>query len=315
LLILPARGSVVIETEEQRISVHEGGGCLVLPGEFRITEIPDRAGRYAATLIFFNDEAIGNSVGDDRGIEGIVALVKPIFSRICPQKGLYEGLSAVMGGLHLCYPHDLDKILLICANQAGEGVLTSLKNGFFRKKRAMNIWLESKILTGKSARELAKLYHGGRRMFYQDFRVYQNMTPQQWVRRRRMELAAVWARHGGSSLDLIAKALGYLDLKRFRSDYIVEHCHAPEREVRLHDAPALSDSVLGVLFATVLEFRCIHDARGRRRPSLPACATIKYAAAAEKETGHTEKFHFPPKNDLELRVRRIACLAFITAVR
>jgi len=246
LLLLPARGSVVIETEEQRIPVHEGGGCFVLPGEFRITEIPDRAGRYGATLIFFNDEAIGKSVGDDRGIEGLVALVKPIFSRVCPQKSLYEGLSAVMTGLHLHFPHDLEKILLICANQAGEGVLTFLKNGFFRTKRAMNIWLESKVLTRKSALELAKLYPGGRRMFYQDFRVYQNMTPQQWVRRRRMELAAVWARHGGSSFDSIAKALGYSDLKRFRSDYIVEHRHAPEREVRLHDAPALSDSVLGV---------------------------------------------------------------------
>jgi hypothetical protein len=79
LLILPARGSVVIETTEQRIPVYQGGGCFVLPGEFRITEIPDRVGRYGATLIFFNDEAIGKSVGDDRGIEGLVALVKPIF--------------------------------------------------------------------------------------------------------------------------------------------------------------------------------------------------------------------------------------------
>ena len=246
LLILPARGSVVIGTQEQRIPVHEGGGCFVLPGEFCITDIPDRAGRYAATLIFFNDEAIGKSVGDDRGIEGLVALVKPIFSRVCPQKSLYEGLSAVMAGLRLRFPHDLEKILLICANQAGEGVLTFLKNGFFKRKTEMNIWLESKVLTGKSASELAKLYPGGSRMFYRNFRIHQSMTPRQWLRRRRLELGAVWLRHGGNSLDSIAKTLGYPDLKRFRSDYVVEHRRAPEREERLRDAPSLSDAVLGV---------------------------------------------------------------------
>jgi AraC-like DNA-binding protein len=151
-----------------------------------------------------------------------------------------------MTGLHLRFPHDLEKILLICANQAGEGVLTFLKNGFFKRKTEMNVWLESKVLTGKSASELAKLYPGGSRMFYRNFRIYQSMTPRQWLRRRRLELGAVWLRHGGSSIDAIAKALGYPDLKRFRSDYITEHRYAPEREERLRDAPSLSDAILGV---------------------------------------------------------------------
>jgi len=125
-------------------------------------------------------------------------------------------------------------------------MLTFLKNGYFGQKAALNRWLEGQVLSGKSAWELAKLYPSGRRMFYVDFQIYQNLTAAQWLRRRRMELAAVWIRHGNSSLVAISKALGYAEKNRFRHDYITEHLHAPEREERLCDAPTLSDDLLWV---------------------------------------------------------------------
>jgi len=96
LFLLALTGGVVFECEGQRVAVNEGGACFACPGEFILSEIPDRVGRFRSHLIFFNRAMVKQVVKRDAYLSTIVSE---------PRERLFWGVFPLKGRSteHLCH--------------------------------------------------------------------------------------------------------------------------------------------------------------------------------------------------------------------
>lgn len=279
LLIVVTTGTVVVERPWQRQAVNTGGACWLLPGDYKLSEVPDVAGRFKSDLVFFDDRAIGRSIGSEEKLESFCRIPSQSMYSIYPQPQLGSVLLNAASACGILFPNELRKSLVFAANSGGSAMFMFLGHGYYARKTALNLWLEYHVISKKSANELAGLYPAGRRRFFSDFATYQALNPAQWLRKRRMELAATWIKHGTAPIELIAKAAGYDDEQRFRRDYIYERGHDPRREERLQDAHILSGKTLQdcimpfwyvAPFSLWEELRRIHDNSDMEIPKFTA---------------------------------------------
>ncbi len=244
LLLVVTVGSVVVERPWQRVPVNAGGACWLLPGEYKLSEVPDCAGRFNSKLVFFTDQALARSIAGQKRLEALCRIPNEFVHGIYPQSRLGSVLTEVAPVCGIQFPHDLRKTLIFACNTGGSAMFTFLGHGFFAKKTALDLWMEDHVISKKSANDLADFYPAGRRKFYSDFSTYEKLSPHQWLRRRRMQLAATWIKHGTAPIEQIAGAVGYEDYQRYRRDYIYERQRDPRREERLHDAHILCGKAL-----------------------------------------------------------------------
>jgi AraC-like DNA-binding protein len=240
LLILVSRGSMIVERGMQRVVIEEGTAALMLPGNLHLTEIPDRVGRVANRSIFFNDRTIRTSLGKHRRAEELATLVYPAHREIYPIRNRWTLRHASEAVFHAGFPAAFSELLCTCS----AAPFTFLKHGFYHHAKTLNLWAESQVLSGFSAEQLPDIYPGGRRQFLSHWATYQTLSPRRWLQRRKMELAAMWLRHGEAAVEPIRKALGYECPVKFAEDYAAERGIAPEAEPRMVDGRRLSASVL-----------------------------------------------------------------------
>ena len=244
LFVVVTHGSVVVQSGQQRTQIKEGGGCLVLPGDLVVTEVPDRVGRIRNSWTFFNDRAIGDCLKKAPVVEKLAAIVFPACHGVYP---VHNNACLKMWSARIQKPVFAEgfrigfrQFLATCSSIAS----MFLRNGFFSRKRALNLWLESQLLSGVEHNQLPAAYPGGRRRFQCAWATYQTLSPDAWIRRRRMQLASVWIRHGDTPIESIRQALGYKCPDRFASDYFAERRIKAEAEQRAGDGRQLPASAL-----------------------------------------------------------------------
>jgi AraC-like DNA-binding protein len=314
LLLVVALGTLVVERRWQRVAVNEGGACWLLPGEFKLSEVPDVAGRFSGKLVFFNDQALARSIGGQDRLESLCRIPNMSMHKIYPQPRLG---SVLLEAAHACgieFPGELRKALIFAANSGGSAMFMFLEHGFFAKKTALNLWMEDHVISKKSANDLANVYPAGRRKFFSDFSVYETLSPGQWLRKRRMQLASTWIKHGAAPIELIPKAAGYDDVQRYRRDYIYERGHDPRREERLRDAhilcgKGLRDCIMPFWYVAPFslwdELQRLHDNSDMEIPKFTAAQRRRalrhlYVDGRKKTDGRQPMPAVPPVQEAEV---------------
>ncbi|MDR3405873.1 MAG: hypothetical protein P4L99_25535 [Chthoniobacter sp.] len=303
LLVHVTCGSVVIERGRQRVDVDRGGACLVSPGELIVTEVPDRLGLIVNSWTFFSDRVIGKVLKPIQGLENWVAMVRPLHQGLYPfasrdtkfwasqahRPAFADGFKPAFRQLvHTCTP----------------SVFMFLVATFYSRARELNIWLETLLLSGLTTEQLQDAYPGGRRLFHLHWATYQSLSLKTWLRRRKMQLAAVWICHGDAGLVAIRSALGYTSASSFSADYEREQGIAPKAETRLEDGRKLP---LSDLQCKLRPFWHQDEAEARQRLGPPnqksEAGSIESATVQTKSCGGsvTEKLVAgvspPPENE------------------
>jgi AraC-like DNA-binding protein len=240
-LFLVTCGSVVIERGGQRLTVDLGAGCLVLPGDLRVSEIPDGVGRFIYHVIFFHDAIIKFALSKFPHADALAATMRPAFVELYPMKSassLRWLCSLVAGGRPI--PDGIIGVLRLLLFEMFIPAYLFLHHGYFAQRQGLCLWMEEHIVSASGLPEIAAMYLGGPRRFYTKYKVYQDVSPARWLRRRRMELAAGWLKHGVRPPADIRKALGYLDDATFRRDYRLERGVSVNEGGSLRDGPGLS---------------------------------------------------------------------------
>lgn len=288
LLVLVSRGSVVIERCEQRLSVDEGGSALVLPGEFRLTEIPDRVGRAASRIVFFNDRTIAAGLARLGNAETLATAVAPAFHGLYPLNNRWTQQHSVGLVFPAGFPAGFNQLV----NTVSSAVFMFLRDSFFNRARALDLWMETQVLTGVDALQLPQIYPAGARRFYSDWKTYERISPGAWLRRRKMELASVWIRHGDAELERIRQSLGYVCQEKFTAEYAAKHGIAPESEKRAGDGRQLAGPVLR---QKLRPFWHVDETEARRKLVLPRDRNELNASFGGPATPE----YLPPENDRE----------------
>lgn len=165
LLIVMTTGTVVAERPGQRQAVNAGGACWLLSGDYKLSKVPDVAGRFNSKLVFFTDQALARSIAGQKRLEALCRIPNEFVHGIYPQSRLGSVLTEVAPVCGIQFPHDLRKTLIFACNTGGSAMFTFLGHGFFAKKTALDLWMEDHVISKKSANDLADFYPAGRRKF------------------------------------------------------------------------------------------------------------------------------------------------------
>jgi AraC-like DNA-binding protein len=240
LFVYVDQGSVVLRRGLQRVPVEAGFGAFVLPGHLSVDEVPDRVGRSASRWIYFDDRAVAKCLRGMPEVERLVAVGGFVHHQIYPLPPARYGIQYSSQGPDGSLFEILDGLL----RQKRAAIYEFLRDGFFARKLGLNLWMEGQILSGLTDQQMMGNYPGGPRRFLSVSKTYSSHAASAWWRRRKMELAAVWIRHGEETVDAVRLRLGYSDPSNFSAEYLLQHGTRPEHERRLRNSGRISGTAV-----------------------------------------------------------------------
>jgi len=234
LMALVTRGNLLIERPEGGRWVKEGDAVLVLPGQIKITEFPDYPGGSVDILyVLFSTRFIRDAFLNDETVDFFANQVYPAFSDI------YVLVNFVPRVMPMIQAKPPERAFATMMNYIVNGMFAVgfmfLKDAFFKPKRALDLFLERYVGDPQAEDSAASAYPGGLRALCRDCKVYTGMMPAAWLRKRRMQIARVWIRHGDMPIEHIAAVLGYRTRSNFRDDYWEAHRRDHDSEERRYD--------------------------------------------------------------------------------
>lgn len=220
VLVLAMRGEVVVEAFGRTILMRPGDALLLGDCEARITEVSQGAsGCVEICYFFFDSRVVGREVGTSSGVESLAwrnSAPDSYFQSVgdvVPQM-----MSRVRVG-QLVFPRDLSRILRIFVNfYVPASFFSILRRTYFQPRARLSAFVERHVLGYSTIERIARDFPEGRAEFFKQFAKYHVQTPEDWLRRRRMELAQVWLGYGDVKVDDVASVLGYKKRADFRRD-------------------------------------------------------------------------------------------------
>lgn len=138
LLVIGLQGSVVIERGDYRLPINEGGACIVSPGDFFISEIPDRVGRFQSCMLFFNRAAVKQVLKRHRNLAALAAYAATqpsIYKGAYPQNNLETQRFVLLMKKKSALPLGLADILLLLFLSGCASAMMFLRDGSYAGKQ------------------------------------------------------------------------------------------------------------------------------------------------------------------------------------
>ncbi len=219
LLVLAREGSVILDHGQHSVLLREGDAALIPPGEFAMTEIPPpKFSRGVTMFYFFNHRAVADVIRNREGLDEVAARISlptlPFYP--VPRLGDAFRVSAATGSFDAST--DLGAVFTALLAARPAMICTFLKHAVFVPRVRLCLFLEGQCLGKTDLRRIANLYPNGAAAFRRDCSNYLDQPVQQWLFRRRIELARHWLRYTDRHEDEVAAQLGYRSRRRFRGD-------------------------------------------------------------------------------------------------
>ena len=220
LLILAVRGEVVVEAFDSTVLMRPGDALMLGECEARISEAGSGVSGCAEVCYFlFDHRVVGREVGSSVEVESLCwidSAPDSYFQRV------REFVPHIMSCAHagqLVFPRDLSRILRILVNcHVPASFFSILRRTYFQPRAWLSAFVERYVLGNSTIERIARDYPLGRAEFFRQFAKYHIQSPEDWLRRRRMELARLWLGYGDVKLDDVASALGYKKKADFHRD-------------------------------------------------------------------------------------------------
>ena len=97
-------------------------------------------------------------------------------------------------------------------------VLNFLKHHYFAAHFKLCVWLERQCHGPVDVNAMAQRYSHGDRAFHRECLLYLDMPVDQWIFRRKIEIARTSLRHSQVPVDEVAARLGFKNIRVFRGD-------------------------------------------------------------------------------------------------
>ena len=217
LLVLVREGSVILDHGDIEQHLHEGDACLVAPGRFELTEVPKAGFTHSEIVYFhFNQHALAAVLAGRERLEELAARISLPEQSFYPIPGLAATLEAAGTVKPLGSMTDFRQIFACLLNNRPLMAGAFAKHACFVSRFKLCLFLEDHCHGKLDASAIATLYPMGVRAFRRDCANYLGMPVNQWLFRRRIELAQAWLRRSDRSEHEVAARLGYDDMRQFR---------------------------------------------------------------------------------------------------
>ena len=220
LLIVAARGGLILRRGAETQIVHEGEGCLVAPGLLAITEVPSTAVSSADVYyFFFDDRLVRRSLGGLAKVERMALAMAPAPTVLPRLPNFLAHLPPILAEGNFRFPNDFTRVLNVVLNHGWSGAWMFLKT-FFARRHALHLHLEKYVFPITSVEALMNAYSGGRRQFGRDYRAQYDVPVERWLTWRRLEVARLKIRYENSmTVEQVAAAAGYQNFQCFRHQF------------------------------------------------------------------------------------------------
>jgi AraC-like DNA-binding protein len=217
LLIVVNRGSVLLETDRELVLLRRGDVCVVPAGQYKITEVAAPSCRHGEIhYFFFNTAVLRDKLLPIPLAEQIALRAGPL----APEPGVMKAvLPVLMAGMRLRqqpFPRAFSVVLTFLINRLSSEMISFVAREFSIPRLRLNLYMEH-ALTADPLRA-GEDYPGGKNALIRDLRIFQGTTPDQWLRKRKMELARLWIAHAGATAETLARNFGYA-VSDFASDF------------------------------------------------------------------------------------------------
>lgn len=219
LIVLAREGSVILDRGQHSVLLREGDATLIPAGEFAMTEIPrPQYSRGVTWFYFFNERALADSIRRQEGLDEVAARISLPALPFYPVQRLGDALHAPVVTGSFDAPTDLGAVFTGLVAARPTMVCTFLKHVLFVPRVRLCLFLEGQCMGKIDLRRVAASYPDGAVAFRRDCANYLDLSVDQWLFRRRIELARHWLRYTDRGEDEVRAQLGYRDRCRFRGD-------------------------------------------------------------------------------------------------
>ncbi len=229
MIVLVHNGMIKVCRGNCGVVAETGDIVLLTPGIFELHAIPAlRGGIINVEYMKFPLSAVAKLVRDCGRIECLALRPEEDPGTFVLKRKLHHVLSTIAAS-----PMDLnpmERMLNSVINSGSPSVFPFLRSAYFNMRWAFQLMMESRTLRPTAVDLLAKTYARGRAAFFEDCKLYTGLTPLEWFRKRRMELADAWLHVAGNPVWEVAAALQYKGVGKFRREYRkYYHRHPEER--------------------------------------------------------------------------------------
>jgi AraC-like DNA-binding protein len=202
LLVVVRQGAAILERDGCETLLQEGDACLIPPSQFQMTEIPrPHVSRGEILLCFFTDRAIADLLAGKEGMDEAARIALPALP-FYPVRGFIATASESLQS-----PTDFGGVFARLLNAGGGMPFAFLKRVYFTRRVKLCLFLEDHC-RGWTTKAIEQQYPDGIRAFRRECSIYLGMPVDQWLFRRRMELAHAWLRYSNRTEYEVAAALG-----------------------------------------------------------------------------------------------------------
>lgn len=208
LLILVVSGCVVVERGAESRVVEAGEAVVIPEGQILLTEVPAAHITHGeAYFFFFHTGVLRDVSATNAGVEEVALRVPPWPGEIGVVPRGYSNLTTFILGGQLKFPWEFSKILTLVTHQFSATIFAFLTREFFLPKLRLNLFMEEHLFETPAV--LGDAYPGGGKQLDRALRLFQGLSVDQWLRRRRSQLARLWMGEPGANKEAIAAKLGY----------------------------------------------------------------------------------------------------------
>ncbi len=219
LLVVVREGSVILDRADSSLLLQEGDAALVPPGRFALTEIPrPRFTRGEVLLYFFNQRALAELMTGRERLDELAARLTMPALPFYPVQRVGAALDAFLAVGALKSLADLRTVFAVMLNQRVAVVANFLKYEYYLPRLHLCLFLEGQCRGKVDIKRIAARYPHGAAAFRRDCANYLGMPAEQWLFRRRVELAHGWLRYSPATEHEVAGRLGYDDMQQLRAD-------------------------------------------------------------------------------------------------
>lgn len=227
MIVLVHNGMIKVCRGNRGVVAKTGDIILLTPGVFELHAIPAiRGGILNLEYVKFPVAAVANLLRDSGSIERLALRPEEYPGAFVQKRRLHQVLSAIEAGSPGLKP--MERLLNSIINCGAPSVFPFLRSVYFKTRWAFQLMMESQTLSPTAVDLLAKTYARGRAAFFEDCKLYTGLTPLEWFRKRRMELADAWLHVAGKPVWEVAAALQYRGVSKFRREYRKYYHRHPE---------------------------------------------------------------------------------------
>ena len=218
MFVLVRNGILTVQRNGESFTAESGDSVLLTPGAFELSVLPAMTGgairiEYAK----FPLSLVARMVRGVAHLEGTALRPEPMTGVYVQRRMLHH----VMHNVQMAAGHSsvIESVLRTLIISFHPDVFPFLREAYFQKRWAFQAMMESYVRKPIPIDCIARNYLSGRAAFFEHCALYTGLTPLNWLRKRRMELADGWLHVAKKSLSEVADALKYEDVEIPRSEY------------------------------------------------------------------------------------------------